>query len=127
MKKHLTGLFVLLIGACFLPVNIGRRHYFQSQSVHASSTIPNPTDKANIPSFLMVGKTYQFSFAVHSEYTSYVTRVGKVEKIDPDSGWVYIAHFVTVGKGKLSKDVFQGNSWINMNLVFECFERSITN
>lgn len=91
-------------------------------SVQAQSNSPNV-----LPSFLEKGKTYTFTFVV-SQGDYNVTApfplsiTGRIEKMDSQTGWLYINHRVWVKKGKAVESKYEGYSWINFNQVFQCTE-----
>jgi len=130
MKTNRLRLAVLIIGASFLLMNIGERINPSVRARSGNSFNPEVQGKAAFPSFLEKGKTYNFSFAFSTgEYSSSatfpVTIIGKVERIEADSGWVYINHYVTKRKGKAFESKFEGYSWININQVYQCSEMTL--
>ncbi len=131
MKTYRLGLAVLLVSIFLFVVNVGERANFSVGARSADVPISHANIKASLPSFLEKGKTYIFTFAVslgdyNSHVTNPITMVGKIEKLDTDSGWVYINHYVTIyQKGKLIDSRFEGYSWINTNHVFQITEKTI--
>ena len=120
----LAGLFA---GVIFFAANFLGRVNLNANAESSDSQVNGP---AGLPSFLEKGKTYSFTFgASHGgEYvTDPVTIVGKIEKFDANSSWVYINYlsYVTVPKKKVPERKFEGYGWINIHQAFQCVEIAV--
>jgi hypothetical protein len=76
------------------------------------------------PPFLETGKTYSFYVALPDNAVT-----GKVEKIDVNSGWVYVNYLIYVAipnKKREYERKYEGYGWVNMNLVYGCTEIVVT-
>jgi hypothetical protein len=123
MKIVRIGLFALISGSLFI-TGAGERVALKSEKQQVTTAVARPGTV--IPSFLEKGKTYFFRFAYESTFQ--VVMTGRVEKIDAESGWVYINHntYEEKGKkweGKKWERLYEGYSWININLVYQISEK----
>jgi hypothetical protein len=97
-----------------------------AKAYSGASAVSSLSSQKNIPSFLEKGKSYHFNFVVgFGEYVSPVSMTARVEKIEEESGWVYIQHYNTVRKGKGVEYHLSGYSWINFRHVYQCSEAVI--
>jgi hypothetical protein len=124
MKLVRIGFIALISGSLFIAKaseRVDSSIYAGKRQVTAAEGRPG----AVFPSFLEKGKTYHLSFVVSYGEWPPVTMIGRIEKLDADSGWVYINHYTDVKKGKIYEGKFEGYSWININLAYQIFEKQI--
>lgn len=128
MKVHSLWLACLSAGVIFLAANFLGKVNSNARAESPGTQVNGP---AVLPPFLEKGKTYSFSFgaSLGGEYgINPVLIVGKIEKFEPNSGWVYINYlrYVNDPKKKEPGRKFEGYGWINVNQAFQCVETAVS-
>jgi hypothetical protein len=128
MKASPVILAALIASMLLAVIGFGGGRYLKASG---QSTDARSNDRIASPSFLEKGKTYTF-FVGASTGNQYgvgpVALAGRIEKIEPDSSWVYITNYtyMTVPKKKELVPKFEGNSWINTAQVYQCIEVKVS-
>lgn len=124
--KTLNILFITTIAIVFLSFTDSVKQLNLQANAQSAAQLNCPS---LLPSFLEKGKTYNFSFVVsQGDYNTTspfpLSMTGRIEKIDPQSTWLYINHYVPLRKGKQVEWKYEGYSWINFSQVFQCSENT---
>ncbi len=112
--------------AALLIINyLGKGEILSARAMASEPLKTQTVSNSPLPAFLEKGKTYSFIFVANSGSdvaSSPIGFTGRVEKFDTNSNWVFINHYVSKRNGKTYENKYEGFSWINMNLVFQCSE-----
>jgi hypothetical protein len=123
--RNFKYVVVALCAALIIISYLGKGENLSARPIASEPLKIQTVSNSPLPAFLEKGKTYSFIFVANTGSDVAISPIGftgRVEKFDTNSNWVFINHYVSKRNGKTYESKYEGYSWINMNLVFQCSE-----